>query len=60
MLGVQFDRIHSGSVCKEIGERLSVTLGPQSQELSPSLVALIERLAKVETIEVTVSKSAPT
>jgi hypothetical protein len=60
MLDVRLNRIHSGAVCKEIGERLSATLGPQSQELSPPLIALIEQLAKIETSEVTVSKSAPT
>jgi hypothetical protein len=33
---------------KEIGERLSLALGPQSSELSPALLALIEQLAKRE------------
>jgi hypothetical protein len=28
MLDVQINRIHSGAVCKEIGDRLSVALGP--------------------------------
>jgi hypothetical protein len=39
---------HCGAVCKEIGERLSLALGPQSSELSPALLALIEQLAKRE------------
>jgi hypothetical protein len=48
---IQIDRIHSGAVCKEMGDRLSVALGPQSIELPPRLLALIEQLAKVETHE---------
>jgi hypothetical protein len=52
MLDVQINRIHSGAVCKEIGERLSVELGPQSNELPPRLLALMEQLAKVEPREV--------
>jgi hypothetical protein len=49
MLDGQFNRIHSGAVCKEIGERLPSALGPQPQELPAPLIALIEQLAKVET-----------
>jgi hypothetical protein len=45
---VQINRIHSGAICKEIGERLSAALGPQSGELSPRLLALIKELAKVD------------
>ena len=52
MLNVQINRIHSGAVCQEIGERLSVELGPQSNELPPRLLALTEQLAKVEPREV--------
>jgi len=48
MLNVQINRIHSGAVCKEIGERLSVELGPQSNELSPRLLALMKQLARDE------------
>jgi hypothetical protein len=43
----QIDRIHGDAVCKEMGDRLSVALGPQSIELPPCLLALIEQLAKV-------------
>jgi hypothetical protein len=46
---VQINRIHSGAVCKAIGEGLSVTLGPQSNELPPRLVALMKQLAMDET-----------
>jgi hypothetical protein len=43
----QIDRVHSGAVCKEIGDRLSVALGPQSVELPPRLLALIDQPAKI-------------
>jgi hypothetical protein len=45
---IQIDRIHSGAVCKEMGDRLSVALGRQSIELPPRLLALIDQLAKAE------------
>jgi hypothetical protein len=45
---VQITRVHSGAICEEIGERLSAALGPQSNVLSPRLLALIKQLAKVE------------
>jgi hypothetical protein len=48
MLDVQINRIQSGAVCKEIGERLSVALGPQSNELPPRLLTLMKQLAKDE------------
>jgi hypothetical protein len=44
---VQIDRVHTSAICKEMGERLSIALGPQSIELPPRLLALIEQLAKV-------------
>jgi hypothetical protein len=43
---LHLSRRHCDAVCKEIGERLSLALGPQSSELSPALLALIEQLAK--------------
>jgi hypothetical protein len=42
----QIDRIHSGAVCKEIGERLSIAFGPQSAELNPRLLALMKELSE--------------
>jgi predicted kinase len=45
---VQINRIHSGAICEEIGERLSARLGPQSNELPARLLALMEQLAKVD------------
>ena len=45
---VQITRVHSGAVCEEIGEKLSAALGPQSNELSPRLLALIKELGKVD------------
>jgi hypothetical protein len=41
---VQINRVHSGAVCKEMGERLSVALGPQSIELQPCLLSLMKQL----------------
>ena len=46
MLDIQINRIQSGAVCKEIGERLSVALGPQSSELPPRLLRLMKQLAE--------------
>jgi len=46
------NRIHSGAICNEIGERLSAALGPQSNELPARLQTLIDELAKVEAREV--------
>jgi hypothetical protein len=43
---VQINRVHSGAVCKEIGERLSVALRPQSIELQPRLLSLMKRLVE--------------
>jgi hypothetical protein len=48
MLDVQINRIHSGAICNEIGERLSAALGQQSNELPARLLALIDELEKVE------------
>jgi hypothetical protein len=45
---VHLSRRDCGAVCKEIAERLSLALGPQSSELSPALLALMEQLAKAE------------
>jgi hypothetical protein len=52
MLDVQINRIHSGAICDEIGERLSAALGPQPNELPARLLALIDELVKVEPSEV--------
>ena len=46
MLDIQINRIQSGAVCKEIGERLSVALGPQSSELPTRLLRLMKQLAE--------------
>jgi len=48
MLDIQINRIHSGAVCEEIGERLALALGPQSDVLPAPLLDLMDRLAKVE------------
>ena len=43
---VQINRVHTGAVCKEMGERLSVALGPQSIELQRRLLSQMKELAK--------------
>jgi hypothetical protein len=43
---VHINPVHSGAVCKEIGERLSVALGPQSVELQPRLLSLMKQLVE--------------
>jgi hypothetical protein len=43
---VQIDSAHTGAVCKEMGERLSIALGPQSIELQPRLLSLMKQLAE--------------
>jgi hypothetical protein len=45
---LRLSRRHCDAVCKEIGERLSLALGPLSSELSPALLAVIDELAKKE------------
>lgn len=47
-IDVQINRNHSGAVCEEIGERLLAVRGSQSTELTPPLLALIEKLAKAD------------
>jgi hypothetical protein len=48
MLDVQINHIHCSAVCQEIGEVLSVKLGPQSIELPPRLLDLMQQLTKSE------------
>jgi hypothetical protein len=43
---VQINRVHTGAVCKEMGERLSVALRPQSIELQPRLLSLMKQLVE--------------
>jgi hypothetical protein len=43
---VQVNRVHTGAICKEMGERLSIALGPQSIELQPRLLSLMKQLAE--------------
>jgi hypothetical protein len=48
MVDIQIDHVHCGAVCREIGEVLSVKLGPQSTELPPRLLDLMQQMAKAE------------
>ena len=43
---VQINRVHTDAVCKEMGERLSVALSPQSLELQPRLLSLMKQLVE--------------
>jgi hypothetical protein len=43
---VQINRVHAGAICKEMGERLAIALGPQSIELQPRLLSLMKQLAE--------------
>ena len=43
------DHTHSRAICDEIGERLRTILKPDGSELPPRLLALIEKLAQLET-----------
>lgn len=43
------DHTHSRAICDEIGERLRAILKPDVSELPPRLLALIEKLAQLET-----------
>ncbi len=46
--GVQIDRIHSGAICKEVGERLRGTLTGNPGQLPTHLRGLMERFDSVE------------
>ena len=45
---VQVDRVHADAICEEIGERLSVALGPQRHELPPRLLELMDNLRRLD------------
>jgi len=42
--GVQINRVHSGAICTEIGERLSAALAGNPNQLPPNLLGLTELL----------------
>ena len=46
--GVRIDRVDSGTICTEIGERLRAALTGNPNQLPPDLVSQIERLDRVE------------
>ena len=45
---VQIDRIHTGAICNEIGERLRATLTGNPDRLPPHILGLTERFDSVE------------
>jgi hypothetical protein len=48
MDGVQIDRVHSGAICREIGDRLRTSLIRTGGDLPPALRLLMEQLAETE------------
>jgi hypothetical protein len=46
--GVQIDRIHTGAICKEIGERLRIRLTGNRNQPPPNILGLMERFDSVE------------
>lgn len=46
--GVQIDRVHSGAICTEIGERLRIALAGTPDPLPSRLLNLLERFDSVE------------
>jgi hypothetical protein len=45
---VHLSNRHCVAVCKEMGERLSSALGPESIELPSAMLALLDELAEVD------------
>jgi hypothetical protein len=56
--GVQVDRVDSGAICMEIGERLRATLTANPNQLPPYLVSLTERFDGAEAGDVAFKNSA--
>jgi hypothetical protein len=46
--GIQIDRIHTGAICNEIGERLRATLTANADRWPLHILNLTERLDRVE------------
>jgi hypothetical protein len=46
--GVQIDRIHTGAICAEIGERLHATLAGNPKQVPLNILRLTERFDSVE------------
>ena len=45
---VEIDSIHSRALCKEIGERLRISLSRESPELPPRMRTQLDQLRKLE------------
>jgi hypothetical protein len=58
--GIQINRVHSGAICMEIGERLRLTLTGNPTRVPPHLLSLTELLDDVEYGAVTFRSSAVT
>ena len=47
-VNVEIDSIHSRAICKEIGERLRISLSRESPELPPRMRTQLDQLRKLE------------
>jgi hypothetical protein len=47
-VNVEIDSIHSRTICKEIGERLRISLWRESPELPPRMGTQLDQLRKLE------------
>lgn len=46
--GVRIDRIHTGAICQEIGERLRVTLTGNPKQVPRHILGLTERFDSID------------
>lgn len=46
--GLQIDRIHTGAICREFGERLRADLKEKPGRLPPRIVGLMERFESAD------------
>ena len=47
-VNVEIDSIHSRAICKEIGERLRISLSREPPELHPRMGTQLDQLRKLE------------
>ena len=50
-VNVEIDSIHSRAICKEIGERLGISLSRESPELPPRMRTQLDQLRKPEAFD---------
>jgi hypothetical protein len=42
---LRLDRVHTAAICREIGDRLRISLNAERVPMTPTLLDLVERLA---------------